>query len=470
MEKKRGILYWLRVILCLFAIIAMGFRFAGIKVSADEITLSYEQSLALFGSTIEGTYYSTGLNQDIPCYAVYAGRSSDYVPSDHWGGYYDYGHTQWSWVHNGSTSTGSNTLNFPIPDMYDKDYLIYRVCSTSSGTGFPSWTSSNVSGHVNLSIQFPFLVQSVSDIQFSVLQSYSPPAGYYAGPSISKCIFNTSFSSVDSFQAIGQYNYSSRIQSFLTTIYKQSWYGDIPVGSTPLPASQIPEDYRVSMVYMPVKCNYNNENFSVSGFQLSLNCVGAVDNDLTYNGFLNGGYSPLLFIQCPTLSDYVPATTPAVTARPRETMQPAQSTAAQVTVDLSTLESGVAAIVEQQVEMNNNLDWIGNNIFIGVNNLAYIANRLDDIFDNMVRNGDISLDLVAADRLQDLRSDIHGSIHDSLTTFTTAQIPNDASSGFSFYNDLFSRFTSGDLAFFGWLGGFSLVTLVLGWFLFKGRG
>lgn len=109
---------------------------------------------------------------------------------------------------------------------------------------------------------------------------------------------------------------------------------------------------------------------------------------------VTGGYTDLYFaIQCPRIYNYTPpvvtTTTPAATTRRQYTLQPPQSTAPAHTVDLSTLESGVAAIVQQGLQANNTLDWIGNNAYIGVNNLAYIADRLDDIYAAMQQAGQI---------------------------------------------------------------------------------
>lgn len=481
MKNNRGVLYWLRVVACILAIVLMSFRvlsrftvYADSEVS-DSVTLSYEQSLALFGTTIEGTYYSQSLNLDIPCYAIYSGRSSDYVPSDHWGSFYAYSYANWSY--NGIS--GSSISNFPISDIADRDYLIYRICSTSYGTNWPSWSPSYTSGHYNFSCQFPFDVSGVSSLDFSLLFTSGEVPGYIVTTNQCYLNFHSSESFVNNFIPIGQARYSSRVWSTLTTVYKQVFFGGIQ-GNPPLTAADVPESCRVAVSMFPVSLSYSDNSFSVSGFDLGLNGLGAITNN-EYTGFpgLDNLYCPLLFVQCPTLTGYTPPVVTTVnTTRAPTGGQPGTAVTGQSlqTVDLSNLESGVAAIVQQEQYNGDMLQWIGTNEMYAVNNLAYIADTLDKIYAQMVNSGQIAVNLIPADPLQTLSPGVHSQIAGALAAaegmYTTAVLPNEylPAAAVSFYSELYNRFTSGPLAFFGWLGILSLMLYVVCWFIFRGRG
>lgn len=465
MKNKRGILYWLRVI-ALIGCIGLMIQRCTSRASADTVELSYEQSLALFGTTIEGTYYSNSLNQDIPCYAVYSGRSSDYVPSDHFGSYFDYSRSGWSW-----NGTNSGTAPFPIPDMDEKKYLIYRICSTSYGTNWPSWSSSYYTGHHNFSCTFPFDVGAVTDLQFSVLYSFGSVVGSY--PSIDDSSLNllTSQSSVNVFRPLGWQNYPTRVWTTLTSLYKQQWYGEVIQGSEPLTAQNIPESYRVNMSYLPCKLNYNDVIFSISGFNLGLNNVGAYQKQ-EYDGFagVNGSYCPLLFVQCPVLTGYtIPETTPPTTAATTRPYQTAVTGAPAQTVDLSNLESGVAAIVQQEQYNGDTLDWIGNNTRITANNLWYVCEMLDKIYARMAANGEVawSPELQSGQNPAFYGTDLQAELDAIIAGHTTATLP--ALSG----NNRFVRSAFAflwDIPFVAAFGALSLGLSVASWIIFRGRG
>ena len=173
----------------------------------------------------------------------------------------------------------------------------------------------------------------------------------------------------------------------------------------------------------------------------------------------------VIAIRTPQIYGYTPSTTtPATTVattRHEYSVMPPQSTAPAHTVDLSNLESGVAAIVQQEQEINNNLEWIGNNVMGGVNNLAYICNRLDDIYRDMVKTGQIPANMFPMD------GTFMDDIQNGLTSYTTARIPTDAAAGLTFWAWLMGKFTA--VAFIGELAAFSAVLAVTYFILFRGR-
>lgn len=434
-----------------------------VRVSADtgdnSITLSYEQSLALFGTKIPCTYFDSSDNSTSIIDLVYLGTWESYVSTNYAADFYMY------------TPTSSSPT---LPSNYTyRNYLVYGLSSVHSDSfELPvPWVSSidhyDSYSHTTVSCSFPFPVESISSLQFSVLYScVTAIDGVYSN------VNNSSLSLIKTdgiqvFHPLAHPNYSSRFRGFLTPAY-------INPGSS---YDNVPESNRIRMAYF--KSDYTSDsNFGITGFQLGLNSLGSPElnsNMLGYNSLVPG-YMPFIYVQCPTLTGYVP---PVVTTTTGQTTNPynyntVPSGYTQQTVDLSNLESGVAAIVQQEQYNGDTLDWIGNNTMITANNLAYIANKLDQIYDLMVERGEIAVNLVPADPLRALDTNVHNQIHDSLDSFTTAQIPLDYSSdmqhSFSFVNTMYNKFTSGSLSFFGWVGILSLSMYVVIWFIFRGRG
>lgn len=173
----------------------------------------------------------------------------------------------------------------------------------------------------------------------------------------------------------------------------------------------------------------------------------------------------IIAIRTPLIYGYTPpATTSATTAattRREYSVMPPQSTAPAHTVDLSNLESGVAAIVQQEQEINNNLEWIGNNVMGGVNNLAYICNRLDDIYRDMVKSGQIPLNLFPVDET------FMNEVQNGLTSYTTAHIPDDARAGLTFWAWFMGKIT--EQAWIAELASLGACLAVTYFVLFRGR-
>lgn len=469
MEKKRGVLYWLRCIALIGTIFFM-LRRCTVPAFADEITLTPEQTYALLGQRISCLVHSRVNNQDVilDASAVFSRTlSSNFTSSQNWGSkFYFYNLAQ-------SGSPGNPSNSYPsfvdvLPNITDREYLIFFLSPSLPNEipiGWPSWSASDSNSWHDLTCDFSLPIQSCTDLKMSILYSASAVSGGYYGNINNSTVRLDVSTGVVARHPIGQNNINTRFFILLSPFYK-------PYNSNP---SSVPEANRVSLAAVPLDYHTDNyDMFSVSGFSASLNMVNAFYNADEHSPFdsvwpTNGFYTPLLYVQCPTISDYVPATTPPVTTRPPDTLRP-QSSAAHETVDLSHLETGVADIVGQLVDANDKLDWIGNNVYIGVNNLAYISYQLDLIYQKMWDAGEIP-EGSGLRPPSELRSDIHDSIQTALhTSYFDSSYLDEVGSGFSFFNDLFSQFTSGPLAFFGGLGSISLIIIVLAWFIFRGRG
>lgn len=169
----------------------------------------------------------------------------------------------------------------------------------------------------------------------------------------------------------------------------------------------------------------------------------------------------LIYISCPVLyMDYTPPI-PETTEPAPATTRP-DFTTYNFTYDLSPLETNQI----NQINIQNQQLGVE---MAQLDSLNYIAKKLDQIYNDMVKSGEIPVNLISADPLHTLDPDVQTQMLNALNGYTTAQIP-DAGNGYEFYHSLFYAFTTGDLAFFGVLGAFSLAVAVLCWFVFRGRG
>ena len=431
-----------------------------LRASADTITLSPSQTVALLGSEVEGVVHSSSAG-NVPCYAIPTGLvSSDYTPTGSFTNIFLYGSNSFQTY---------PTFNTAFPDFTGRQYVIYAVSSTPRViTGWPSWSASDSSSTSDFTCSFSLPIQSCTSMQFSVIYTGVGYVGYYGGTYNTNCTLQKTGSVVGR-HPLGQYYYDTRIFSALWPFYNGSYGAD---------ASNVPENNRESVNLIPLDFS-ENEPCSVSGFSLALNMVWAVDVDdgCPLNDFLftQGLKVPLLLIECPTISDYVPVTTapPVTTTAPATTRREyplggAQTAAPVQTVDLSYLESGVVAIVEQQLEMNNNLDWIGNNVMIGVNNLAYIANRLDDIYNRMWNEGELNLEYGFA---PPTNQNLHDFVVSALATHTNtvSESSYNLRGGMSTYFDIGNSLLSSPLFQpFVLVAAVGLALAVLAFVLFRG--
>lgn len=414
-------------------------------VFADTITLTPSQTVALIGANVQGTVYSNDTIYNQPCYAVWTGHTtSEYVAPNYIANMLLYGNP---------ASYPSFTTAFP--DFSDRNYLIYAILPTTSmAVGWPTWKISDSSAHTDFTCNFSLPIQSCTSMRFSVLYTAaSAYDGIYGNVNNSSALLSRSGAVVGR-HPLGAASQHSRFALGMWPFYNGT-YQD---------TAQVPENARQRLAMIPMD-NTSETEFSVSGFSVGLNMVRAVNVDSDSplhdisNGFLDPFVVPLLLIECPTISDYVPqVTTTAVTTRPQYPLSGAQTAATVQTVDLSQLESGVAAIVEQGIEANNNLDWIGGNVMIGVNNLAYIANRLDDIYSAMQQAGQIPVDATG---------EFMNGVQSGLTSYTTARIPTDAAAGLTFWAWLMGKIM--EQAWIAELAALGSCLAVTYFILFRGR-
>lgn len=399
--------------------------FAAETVDNVSVRLTPEQTLALYGTTLTARRFeadTTSQFNDIDVQFTYAGVTSDWVGSGAYG-------------QNipvlGVTGVSSNNQAYYKTLLQSAPYLVYTYDihnnSFYSGLRFSFNLQPRLSGITNYDGNFLF---SVGGYQYPYQQLQKSTA-----------LFTTT-AGIKSFDTLLGTNYMATIQTY----------------NSPVPAfGQTSNDNVLSCTFTTMYAEnavyFANERYNLENIALSWKSAGGI----TTSAVTGGSTKVYLLIQCPEIWNYTPpAVTTAATTRREYSVLPPQSTAPAYTADLSNLESGVAAIVEQGVEANNNLEWIGSNVYIGVNNLAHICNTLDSIYAEMQRQGAIPINGTFMDDLNNV-----------LTSYTTARIPEDAAAGLTLFAKISEFFMEwpwiADLAFLG------LALAVTYFVLFRGR-
>lgn len=478
MEKKtisRGLCLYLAFFL---VFLLTGFCFRPVQASAASepsfVALSYEQTLALYGSSFDVSYYRVNQNDTISCKAVFAGTTDNYTPASDIDDLSFKSKVFFPPVYGNTTQYTNND--------YGYGGLVYAILPNDGVGGingwytpWQSWQQSNTGDHANISIDFPITFTGISRF----VQPFFWTIGTYTTQQADRSSLSFTTSS-------GLYSVTPARALSSGTAFNRFGYG---VGSlfwsNPRVSlwSDVPERLlqNFALLFADLGESDYSTVFDISAMHYTLNNVYGVPvigrPDSSYDRFGDitftlSGYCPFIIVGRPRIYGYVP---PETTTAPATTRPPTGGSAGTAVtyvtpqpVDLSTLESGVAAIVNEQIDMNANLDWIGNNVYIGTNNLAFICDMLDKIYAKMVADGQIAVNLVSADSLHTMPADVHTQLHAAIQGFTTSQIP-DAGNGYTFFNDLYSHFTSDSLSFFGVFGGFSLAFSVIAWFIFRGR-
>ena len=450
MKQKRGILYWLRVILAAASVLFLCYRCSegwGIPVYADgpsshpdsthSVTLTPQQTVALYGSSftaLVGDRYSDSTSAITFQYA-FPLKSVGFM--DVGGGF------SISRFPNPSLSIdGSSLTANEIKDIWcGSNGCVYVADSSQWGNStFNPYDHDQMNGavqlHIPFSIQLPSITRFCQNVFFSTKRNadYQTP---YAFPQYNELKILTDIANVSFPSVRAQYsNYYVAARAVLPTY---QYYQD---------GNQLDENNLGYFSGWEVDL-YDDEDtptfFSISGATIDCYCVSSVSRD---------NNNIWLVIGCPTLYNYnPPVTTTAGTTRPRETAVPA-------TYPLATLDSGVTGP----------LVVINDNSITQINQLNMIIGQLNLIYAQLVANGEIAVDLGWSPDLQDGDSisiygtDIKNQMETIINGHTTAALPNFnndyVSSGFGFLMDQ---------PWISMLGGLGLALSVACWIIFEGR-
>lgn len=226
---------------------------------------------------------------------------------------------------------------------------------------------------------------------------------------------------------------------------------------TPYPEN-IDNETGISMGVIPNSVGDANslygEGFTLTGEMWTFNGCTAY---FPY-GTAAGGAWILAYVQCPFIVTGVELPLPTTT-RPKPETTRADFTTPLFTYDLSPLETNQI----NQIRIQNEQLQVE---YAQLNGINYICRRLDDIYNQMVRDGHIPVDLIPGSPVELYNSDVRNEINGILTSYTTSQFPD-----YEYEMDFVSRAFA-----FLWaepwiaaLGGLSLCFSVAAWIIFEGR-
>lgn len=397
---------------------------------AAEYTLTLQQTIALYGSDFEGTYYNadTGVTSTVEFLLVGTSDDSAFAP-EHTFGYNLYiDNTNIS-----DTTYRNQCLSWLCGDNNtrpDTPYVIYR-CNFLPPIQ-DSFESSNDANHTNIALSFPVSFSGVTAFYQNIMYTARTTQG------------------------------SNRSSVLLTS-------GGGGIVTNALNRSPTANYYARFRTYFPSYDNGNESHmawlnafairhetediFNVSGQQLALNHCDVIHPDDQLQ------YAFLLYVGCPSV-DY--GSEPETTTVPMQT-RPIYTgtgvTTGAYTVDLSNVESNQ----QQQIMIENeNLNYNAG-VFDGIN---IIIQQLNNIYAAMVNRGEIPVNLVVGLQPDIIDTDFMDYANDVNETYTTATLPQSTlANSKSFITMLFRKIETFEGAFL--LGSFALTLSVASFVIFR---
>ena len=445
--KKKGIKYILSLLALSCSIVYLLLRIFGIidnrlhlnsryhayaSQSWDTRVLTPQETIGLYGTRIQVTY--SGIDQidqifqlqligtwDTPHYWPTVSWDERLFPPGHWAN--DNFNPLWF-----SPSLNQQYITAYSNDLKRAPFLIY-------GCYFGGFFHSHSSiAHPNIAVNPNFLIPiDVINYEQCILFQRSADARD-SGWSLVRHV--TSGQTFSSSQMVNAIDGSGKGQSVITPYPS---YIDSEDG---LQFGMI--DFHIGSLLSDTTWNYSGQQWVFNGCDV-------------YNSLSEGQWF-FVYVQCPEITTNYNPPLPQTTEPPPETTR-ADFTTYNFTYDLSPLETNQ----QNQIRLQNQQVEIE---LAQLNGINYICRRLDDIYNQMVRNGEISVNLIPADKVQLYNSDVRDSINGILTSYTTSQLPN-----YEYQMDFVHR------AFlFLWaepwiaaLGGLSLCASVAAWIIFEGR-
>ena len=410
-----------------------------LEVAADDTIvrrLTAEQTLALYGTTLSGTWYNKtdGLTRSIEFY--YKFTTENWRPND-------------SILPTNVTSVtyqSNSQANAVREGMCKSTFLVYIAPITVADNTYP-WVSSNTANHANVNLNFSLAFTDVTlwDQYFMWTYNTSDTGNYH------NAFLTTSYSNTSDFT---QYSLRRMTSQNIMAYAIMPYYKMDSI-------SGIPDENRL-LYNAIIHSNYGLDNnlYSITGQNLTMQSVYPyyLDSSSGIPGeSLNIQYI-VLFIGCPQVSGFNVWET---TANTNVTAGTTVSYQTYPTVDLSGLESGVGTMVQMQDE-NNYYERIQ------IDQLNMIIAQLNAIYAAMVERGEVPVSLTDADSYPTLNNTVLSGVNDAITTYTMAQLPADQiGNGATGLTSFMFFLNSGP-----WMaiGLFFIGFAIFSWFIFRGRG
>ena len=458
MKNKRGVLYWLRVVLCILCIGWTLYRCSEefiMSASADEVSNNYvdltpAQTLALYGTQIQGLLV-TEFQQ--PARSI----TFDYAFPLSSVGYMDYGGGFSAEQLDNEISISSNSVKDEVVNyMSSADGLVYIASASQWGGTKVQGYNKYGSNPVQLHCPFSITLNDIGGIQQALSYSTYPRSPQSNGVGTSGLpyvtdntitwLFGADQMTLDSVpgQFYGSIQRAARYPMPTYAYYEYTY--DTETGFTtynPIDTAQVQQ---FSGFY--INTEEQPDPFDCTG--LTIDAYGITSAQANSNDLW-------LIVQCPRLFAYEPPV--ITTTRPPETVPAATYPVATMPPDSTDVPANV--INQNLITQNYQL-----NLIIGQLNLIY---------NQLKANGQLQFDVDLGwdPDLQDGESiafygtDIENQMHNIMTTYTLSGNPelNDSN---NFVKYAFMAFFSEN-----WLAGLGLFALGLSlatWIIFSGRG
>lgn len=397
---------------------------------AAEYTLSLQQTIALYGSEFEGTYYNadTGITSTVNFLLVGTSDNSVFAP-EHTFGYNIY-------------LDSTNITNSEIRNQYyswiagDNDtrpntpYVIYR-CNFLPPIQ-ESFVSSNDANHTNIALSFPVSFSGVTAFYQNIMYS----ARTTQGRNRSSVLLTSGGGGIST--------------NALATTSQGTYYARF---RTYFPSYDNGNESHMAWLNAFAIRHETESTFNVSGQQLALNHCDVVHPDDQLQ------YAFLLYVGCPSVDYGAEPETTTVPMQTRPIYTGTGVTTGAYTVDLSNVESNQ----QQQIQIENeNLNYNAG-VFDGIN---IIIQQLNNIYAAMVNRGEIPVNLVAGLNPDIIDTDFMDYAAGVDETYTTATLPHSTlANSKSFITMLFRKIETFEGAFL--LGSFALTLSVASFVIFR---
>lgn len=422
-------------------------------VSADTVTLTPAQTVALYGTEINVKVRRSGLDETSNVSFHYAFPLSSVGNQAQGGGF-----------------TNTSGLNMTIGlanEIKALNGCVYIAQESDWGGGaFPTWNSHNT----NVGLSSAELNTSVNIGQYTDIAQY---VAWSCGtwdyvreqytntwPLDSECPWEARHNA----PLQGSTTISSGVA--LKVNSPSRWWvgtGLLPTyawnGTDPLDESSTP-----SFAFLRLYATTLTTGLSVNEMRIGMQNLQQVHR--------TGSQAPYgdvwLIVFTPTIKDHVPATTtqPATTRPPATTRKQGVTGVnpigtAETGVDIDYIATDLAEIIRNQRHQIAQLDVENRNSQIIANNTSELVNTLNLIYELMLQDGEIPV------QPEPDGFDM-GAIQSAIQGYTTARIPEQAEGGVRFLAALV-QFINDELTWAAALGALGLALSVTCWILFRGR-
>lgn len=422
-------------------------------ISADTVTLTPAQTVALYGTDINVRVRRSGLddNADVTFHYAFPLRS---VGNQAQGG--------------GFTSTSN--LNVTIGQANEIRALngcVYVAHESDWGGGsFPTWNShstdiADTTAQLNMSVN----LGSYTDISQYIAWScgtWNYVSEQYTNiwPLDSECPWEC--------YHVEQFGGSTRISNGIALKVGSASRWTVGTGLLPTYAwngtDTLDESSTPSFAFSRLYATTLTTGLPVNQLRVGMQSMQQVHR--------TGSQAPYgdvwLIVLTPTIKDHVPATTtqPATTRPPATTRKQGVTGVnpvgtAETGIDLDYIATDLAEIIRNQRHQIAQLDVENRNSQIIANNTSELVNTLNLIYELMLQDGEIPV------QPEPDGFDM-GAVESAIHGYTTARIPEQAENGLRFWAALI-KYINDELTWAAALGALGLALSVTGWILFRGR-